>query len=86
MGFDPREYFGEELAARGMKLQECVGTVKRWYLSSAAPLTPLAAWAIANMFQTSSQVWLDLEAAWQEANKIKEAHQDPAEQRETGEP
>lgn len=62
--FDPREYFADELTARGMELKDCVGTIRRWYLSEA-PMTPLVAHAVGVMFDTSPDGWLRLDAIWQ---------------------
>lgn len=67
MHFDPREYFEDELKARGLRLDQCIFTIRRWFTSEDA-MTPKVAWAISVVFGTSQELWLNLDAAWQSRN------------------
>lgn len=63
--FDPREYFTDEMKSRGIEIVDCMGCVRRWYLSPDAALTPLVAHAIGVQFSTGSNPWLKLDEVWQ---------------------
>jgi hypothetical protein len=71
--FDPREYLLDELRARGLTVDGCIGTIRRWYHSEDA-MSGRVAWCIAVMFQqvpaaSGAQLWLNLDAAWQSRPK-----------------
>lgn len=77
--FDPREYFNDELKARGLTINDCIGAIRRW-VQSEDEMSPKVAWAICVMFDLPhdhGECWLNLDRAWQ--SRPKEAICKPVE-------
>lgn len=64
--FDTREYFLDELKYRGLRLDQCIWTIRKWF-NSTDDMTPKVAWAISVLFGIGlegADCWLRLDFAW----------------------
>lgn len=61
---DPREFVRDELTARGINSRALPLTIRLWY-AGEEPMPGEVAEALAREFDTSAEMWLNLDRSWQ---------------------
>jgi len=69
--FDPREFADEERQERGLKMTDFPPIVHEWW-ESTAPMPRLVAAELSRLLGGSMQLWLNLEASWQQWKETRD--------------